>query len=102
MSIAILQQSAEWAAMGLAHYQPGQNAFTAVPPRGIGSDACTAPKKRGPNPNKSKLEKALISLETPAERRARHLQINTAPNFNVPIATQEQADRTLSIGGRRL
>lgn len=88
-----------WAAMGLFPAL-GRSAFEQVPPRGIGSDVCTAPKKRGPKP--SKVQQSAIALETPAERRARQLQVNAAPNFNVPIATQDQADRTLSIGGRRL
>lgn len=39
----------DYAAMGLAHYQPGQNAFQAVPPKGT-EKPCTAPKKTGPKP----------------------------------------------------
>lgn len=88
-----------WAAMGL-YPALGRTAFEQVPPRGTDSNVCTAPKKRGPKP--SKVQQSAIALETPAERRARQLQVNSAPNFNVPIATTAQSDRTLSIGGRKL
>jgi hypothetical protein len=61
-----------------------------------------APKKTEPKPRPSKVQQAANSLETPAERRARMLQSNSAPQFNVPITTTEQADRTRAIQGRAL
>ena len=39
----------DYAAMGLSHYNQGQNAFQAVPPRGV-DKPCAAPKKTGPKP----------------------------------------------------
>lgn len=70
-------------------------------PRAI-PNTSTAPKKRGPKPNKSKAQKSAMALETPAERRARQLQVNSSPNFNVPIATQADSLRTAVIKGRAL
>ena len=55
--------------MGLAHYQPYQSAFDAVPPRGTECKPYSGPKKTGPK--LTKVQQAAISLETPEERRAR-------------------------------
>ena len=56
--------------MGLAHYQPYQSAFDAVPPRGTECKPSTAPRKRGPK--MSKAQQTAIALETANERKARH------------------------------
>lgn len=56
--------------MGLAHYQPYQSAFDAVPPRGTECKPYSGPKKTGPK--LTKVQQAAISLETPEERRERH------------------------------
>lgn len=60
--------STDWVAMGLGNYQPHQNAFTAVPPKGA-YRPYVAPKKHGPK--LTKVQQAAISLETPEERRER-------------------------------
>lgn len=60
----------------------------------------TPPKKSGPKPNKSLAQQAAMALETPEERRARQLQMNSAPKFNVPIATQQDSMRTAAIKGK--
>lgn len=56
-------------AMGLAHYQPHQSAFDAVPPKGKTVKPYAGPKKSGPK--LTKVQQAVISLESPAERKAR-------------------------------
>ena len=68
-------------------------------PRSI-PDSAKPAKKTGPK--LSRVQQAVISLETPAERRARQLQMNSAPTFNVPIATQKDSVRTAKIKGRAL
>lgn len=59
----------DYAAMGLAHYQNGQNAFQSVPPKGSQVKPYAGPKKTGPK--LTKVQQAVISLETPDERKAR-------------------------------
>ncbi|MFZ2309627.1 MAG: hypothetical protein WAW73_09430 [Rhodoferax sp.] len=59
----------DYAAMGLAHYQNGQNAFQSVPPKGKQVKPYNGPKKTGPK--LTKVQQAAISLETPEERKAR-------------------------------
>jgi hypothetical protein len=68
-------------------------------PRSI-PDSAVAPKRPGPKTKLSKAQQSAISLESPAERRARQLQANHAPNFNVPIATAADSRRTAAIKGK--
>ena len=42
-----MNTNVDYSTMGLAHYQPGQNAFQSVPPKRA-EKPCTAPKKTGP------------------------------------------------------
>lgn len=58
----------DYAAMGLAHYRPGQSAFEAVPPKGI-ERACTAPKKTGPKPTKAQTKTMTAKGRELAEQR---------------------------------
>lgn len=44
-----MNTNVDYSTMGLAHYQPGQNAFQSVPPKRA-EKPCTAPKKTGPKP----------------------------------------------------
>jgi len=71
-------------------------------PRSI-PDSAVAPKRPGPKTKLSKAQQSAISLESPAERRARQakeLQANHEPNFNVPIATAADSMRTAAIKGK--
>lgn len=82
----------DWESMGLAYYKPYQKAFQAVVPRGTDCKICTAPKKTGPKPKRDQSHKAKL---------LRDLE-NSAPAFNVPIATQADSERTASIRGLAL
>ena len=53
---------------GLAHYQPGQNAFTAVLPRSTATSIKAPPKKRGPRPQALRVA---ITMESDEERATR-------------------------------
>ena len=55
-------------AQGLAHYLPGQNAFTAVLPRSTATSTKAPPKKRGPRPQALRVA---ITMESTEERVAR-------------------------------
>lgn len=88
-------------ATGLAMRAKGTAFEILYLPRAIPNSA-RAPKKTGPKTRPSRVQQAAMALETPAERRARQLQANRAPAFNVPITTTEQADRTRAIQGRSL
>lgn len=91
MSLAQALHS-DWAAMGLAHYEPGQNAFTAKAPISTG----TPPKKRGPRPSRA----GAISKETFEDRQAR-LRDNTGrTSFNVDLPKPGDAIKTAKIRGR--
>jgi hypothetical protein len=96
MSLAQALHS-DWAAMGLAHYQPGQNAFTAKAP----VSTATPPKKRGPRPSRA----GAISKETFEDRqarlRAKILKDNTGrTSFNVDLPKPGDAIKTAKIRGR--
>lgn len=87
----------DWAAMGLAHYEPGQNAFTARAP----ISTATPPKKRGPHPSRG----GAISKETFEDRqarlRAKILKDNTGRTcFNVDLPKPGDAIKTAKIRGR--
>jgi len=58
----------DYARMGLAHYLPGQNAFTATVPRATSLGEHTPPKRRG-----RKASNGSITLETFAQRQERKL-----------------------------
>lgn len=82
----------DYAAMGLAHYQPGQTAFEAAPPKGKTVKQSAAPKKRGPK--LTKVQQAAISLETPEERKARQEKTKMALDQQ-GRATVDLAPRTV-------
>ncbi len=95
--------------LGMNYLDRGQPAFAYLNmPRAI-ADSAQAPKKRGPK--RTRLEHALISLDTPEQRKERQAQErahNTAlilkrnsysdVGRNCPL----QADRTNVITGRRI
>lgn len=95
--------------MGLAHYQPYQSAFEAVPPRGTVCKPYTGPKKTGPK--LTKVQQAAISMETPEERRDRHkrgtraldqqgrARVDLAPRTTgaITIGSRAGADRNTRI-----
>lgn len=86
--------------MGLAHYQPYQSAFDAVPPRGTECKPYSGPKKTGPK--LTKVQQAAISLETSEERRERHRRGTRAVDSQ-GRAIVDLAPRTtgaITIGGR--
>jgi hypothetical protein len=84
---------------GLAARAVGTAFAILYAPRAV-PDSAKPPKKTGPKARLSKVQQSAIALETPAERRARQLLGNSAPNFNVPIATQADSLRTAAIKGR--
>ena len=85
------------------------NAFSILyQPRAI-ADSARAPKKRGPK--RTKQEHALISLETPEQRKERQAQerahktaliLKRNPYSDVGRNCPLQADRTIVITGRRV
>lgn len=109
---------ADLAAWGIGHYLLGQNAFTAAPPKGKRCKPCTAPKKRGPKPNRPKTQQAAMALETPAERKARQFQerqqkaldrkgratVGMAPRTTgaITIYSKADTDKTRSLARGRL
>lgn len=94
----------DFARMGLAHYQPYQSAFDAVPPRGTVCKPSTAPRKRGPK--MSKAQQTAIALETANERKARHARQGKARALDTQgRARVDLAPRTtgaITIGSRNV
>ena len=88
----------DWAAMGLAHYQPGQNAFTAKAP----VSTATPPKKRGPRTQRMRAQISMESFEDRQARlRAKILKDNTGrTSFNVDLPKPGDAIKTAKIRGR--
>lgn len=84
----------DYAAMGLAHYRPGQSAFEAVPPRGAQEKPYCGPKKTGPKP--TKLQQAVMALETPEERKARHQRERNG------LALDQQGRATVDLAPRKV
>lgn len=90
--------------MGLAHYQPYQSAFDAVPPRGAVCKPYTGPKKTGPK--LTKIQQSAIALETANERKARHARQGKARALDQQgRARVDLAPRTtgaITIGSRNV
>lgn len=90
----------DYSAMGLAHYQPGQNAFQAVPPKRA-EKPCTAPKKTGPKP-KAKTMTAKVQ-ELAEQRRALDtsgratVQIEPRTIGAITIHSKADTDRTARL-----
>ena len=96
----------------------GHTAFTSVPPKGE-YKGDTAPKKRGPKPQRTRKEQAEYALLTEAEKAERLLQAQykaadtrrrnkelkeaaitakqNVSSFNVQIATPDDSRKTQSI-----
>jgi hypothetical protein len=93
----------DWERMGLAHYTKDDSAFTVIQriKRGTEVKPCTAPKKRGPKPNKPKAQQAAIALKTPEERAARRSAEILRVNPEHHIAKQADTDKNNRIVGRR-
>ncbi len=85
----------DWAAMGLAHYQPGQNAFTAKAT--VSTD--TPPKKRGPKPGgkHKKIDRDAFKARVDDRRSSNYLR---SSSFNVDIPKPGDAIKTAKIRGR--
>jgi hypothetical protein len=84
-------------AMGIAHYLPGQNAFTACVPRSTVMRQAVPPKKRGPKSN----DKTSVTSESFEERMERKvLRDNSRNRLCTAIATADDAIKTAKIRGR--
>lgn len=77
--------TADWQALGLPDHSPF--AILARPRAQAPAPVAPKPKKHRP----TRREKVLASLREPGET-----------NFNVPIMTRAESDRTLAIAGRGL
>lgn len=78
--------TSDFEALGLPDHSP----FDILSrPRALPSTSAQPPMKRGPKHRQTTREKVLASLREPGET-----------NFNVPIMTRAESDRTLAIGGR--
>lgn len=89
----------DFARMGLAHYQPGQNAFTAVIPRTY----ATPPAKRGPKPkppSKASIDPTTTFAERQAAREKAILKSNVGNAFCVVIPNAKDDARTAKIKGK--
>lgn len=75
----------DFAALGLPDHSP----FAILSRPRATLQACDAPKKRGPKPKRTALQKVLGSLRD-----------NKADRFNTPIPTREEGDRTMAILNR--
>lgn len=92
----------DWASMGLGSAR-GFNAFTSVVPRGV-TPPVTTPVKSPKKKNKTKVEQAVMALETPEERKARQEAEILRQNkySDVGRNNPHHIDRTNQITGRRL
>lgn len=88
------------AAMGIAHYGRGKNAFEMVPPKAT-EKPCTAPKKRGPKPKPltmtpkgHQLANARLALD--AQGRAT-VSLKPRTTGGITIQSKADADRNARI-----
>lgn len=85
----------DYAAMGLEHYQTGQNAFQAVPPKGI-EKPCTV-RKTGPKPTKAQTKTMTAKgRELAVQRLALDMKgratVDMAPRTTGSITIYSKAD----------
>lgn len=85
----------DYAAMGLSHYNQGQNAFQAVPPRGV-DKPCAAPKKTGPKPKAKARTMTAKGRELAEQRLALDMKgratVDMAPRTTGAITIYSRAD----------
>lgn len=77
-------------------YSPGQNAFTAVPPKSTAAE-CTAPKRRG---RPGKVQQSIEALMSDAERQTARILRNNANSFVFSSATDADKAKAFKLTGR--